>query len=839
MPMLVYDRQITISAAGNRKATSWPAQTLYWSELVEKLRTPARGTETLTEYLRLPKSKQDNLKDVGGFVAGTLAGNRRKANAVTGRDVITLDLDNIPPGGSQDVLRRVEALGCAYCVYSTRKHEPGRPRLRILIVSDRTITADEYEPIARKLAAIIGIELADPTTFEASRLMYWPSCCSDSTYVYQYGDKPFLSADGLLATYTDWRNVAEWPVVPGEEKKTKKLADRQKDPTSKPGVVGAFCRVYDIYKAMETFLPGVYEPVDNSPRRYTYTGGSTVGGVIVYDNGTFLYSHHATDPVSGLLVNAFDLVRLHKFAGADDEAKPDTPTNKLPSYLAMCELAVSDTQVTALLNQERYEKATQEFGLPPEETANWISKLQVSSTTGAPAKTIDNVLIVLENDPLLKGKLAFDEFANRGLAMGVLPWDDRAEKRVWGDPDDAGMMHYLEHVYGIQITDKRMYAAMTLCAHKNKFNDVQDYLNSSQWDGVKRLDTLLVDYLGAEDNVYTRAVIRKSLAAAVARVMTPGVKYDYMPILAGPQGIGKSTFLRLLGRRWYSDSLATFEGKEASEMIQGVWINELGELNGLSRSETNAVKQFLSRTEDIYREPYGRRTNVYPRRCVFFGTTNDSEFLKDRTGNRRFWPVDVGVQECTKNIFTQLEDEVDQIWAEAYVYWQLGEPLYLSGGVEKIAIQEQEAHRESNAKEGIIREFIDRPIPANWAWRSLSERRMYWSGEFGKAPGDTMVRDRVCAAEIWCECFNKDISFMRRANVIEINSILDGLPGWKKDKNGRQFGKPYGLQRGYSRSLHLLQTPVTFKENVTDKVKETDTFVTFDTFNVTASKPQD
>lgn len=833
--MLTYDRQISISAAGNRKATRWPTQTLYISEMWERLKTPARGTESLAEYLRLPKSKQDDLKDVGGFVAGTLAGNRRKASNVTGRDILTLDLDNIPPGGTQDTLRRLEGLGCCYCAYSTRKHEEAKPRLRVLAPLDRAATADEYEPLARKLAALIGIELCDPTTFEASRLMYWPSCSADSQYVYQYGDKPFLSADGLLGMYQDWRNIAEWPEVPGAQQKTVKLAAKQGDPTEKAGIVGAFCKTYDIYRSIDDYLPGIYEPCDDSPGRYTFTGGSTTGGAIIYDNGQFIYSHHATDPAGGKLCNSFDLVRLHRFHELDDEAKPDTPTNKLPSYTAMCEFAVKDTYVAALLNQERYEKATQEFNQPPGEyTANWISKLQVSSTTGTPAKTTDNVLIILEHDPLLKDKLAFDEFANRGLVLGALPWDGRTKRRQWTDVDDAGLRHYLERTYGI-TGKERILDAVSLCAHKHTINDVQVYLTRNAWDGIARLDTLLIDYLGAVDNIYTRAVIRKSLAAAVARVMTPGVKYDYMPIFSGPQGIGKSTFLRLLGKRWYSDSLQTFEGKEASEMIQGVWINELGELNGLSRSETNAVKQFLSRTEDIYREPYGRRTGVFPRRCVFYGTTNDTEFLRDRTGNRRFWPVDVGIQEPTKDVFNHLEDEVDQIWAEAFVRWQLGEPLYLSGEAEQISLREQEAHKESNAKEGIIREFIMRPVPVNWDKRGLSERRMYWSGEFGKTSAEeTIHREKICAAEIWCECFNKDISTMRRTEVVEINGVLEGITGWKKDRNGRQFGKAYGFQRGYTRVIHLIHSPDTFSENVS----KIDTFDTFDTLNVSASKPQ-
>ncbi|WHH58464.1 virulence-associated E family protein [Petroclostridium sp. X23] len=788
------DRKIIISSAGSRKATYWPTQVIYWSEFVEKLHTPVRGTETLVEYLRLPKSKQDELKDVGGFVAGTLNGNKRKANNVTGRDVITLDLDNIPPGGTQDTLRRIDGLGCGYCVYSTRKHEEAKPRLRVLIPLNRTATTDEYEPLSRKLASIIGIKLCDPSTFEASRLMYWPSCCADSQFVYRYGDKPFLDCDGLLATYTDWRNVAEWPEVPGVQQKHVKLAARQGDPTSKTGIVGAFCKTYDIYKAMATFLPGAYDACDDGSERFTFTGGSTVGGAVIYDNGNFLYSHHATDPAGGKLCNAFDLVRLHKFAELDDDAKPDTPTNKLPSYSAMCELAVNDKQVAALINQERYEKATQDFNTAPDDTANWISKLALSTTTGAPAKTTDNVLIILENDPLLKDKLAFDEFANRGLVLGSLPWNACTDRRQWTDVDDAGLRHYLERTYGI-TGKERIYDAAALCAHKHTINDVRDYLNSLNWDSVRRLDTLLIDYLGAKDTSYTRAVIRKSLTAAVARAMNPGCKYDYMPIFAGPQGLGKSTFLAMLGKQWYSDSLTTFDGKEASEMIQGVWVNELGELNGLSKSETNAVKQFLSRREDIFREPYGRRTKNFPRRCVFFGTTNDSEFLRDRTGNRRFWPVDVGIQQPTKSVFKDLENEVDQVWAEAFCYWQLGERLYLTGDAEIESKVEQEAHRESNAKEGIIREFVERCVPLDWDKRSLGERRLYWSGEFGRDTGDTVKRDRICAAEIWYECLGGDIKYMKKTDTREINEILKNIDGWKMHKSTCRFG-PYGPQRG-------------------------------------------
>ena len=793
-----YDRQITISAAGSRKATFWPSQTLYWSEMVDRLRTAVRGTETLSEYLKLPKREQDELKDVGGFVGGTLKDNRRKAANVIGRDLITLDLDNIPAGGTQDVLKRLEGLGCAFATYSTRKHHEGAPRLRVIVPTDRTVTADEYEPLARKLASIIGMSLVDPTTFEASRLMYWPSCCADSQYVFYYADKPFLSADGVLAMYNDWRNIDEWPLVPGEEGKQTKLVTKQGNPLEKTGVVGAFCRVYDIHAAIEKFLPGIYEPVDESRSRYTYVLGSTVGGAVVYENGLFLYSHHATDPCSGRLVNAFDLVRLHKFGDLDDDAKPDTPVNRLPSFTEMANLALNDPDVAALINKERYEQALEDFGdsedKPVEkDNMEWLKQLKINPSSGQPQKTIDNVIIILENDPNLKGKIAYDEFANRGVVLGPLPWNNSTEKRFWTDTDDSGLYHYMEKVYGIS-SESKINHALALVSYKHKFNEVKEYLESLKWDGVPRLDTLLHDYLGAEDNVYTRAVSRKSFTAAVARAMEPGVKYDYMPILVGPQGIGKSTFLRIMGKNWFSDSLQTFEGKEASEMIQGVWINEIGELAGMSKAETNSIKQFLSRTEDIFREAYGKRTQAYPRRCVFFGTTNDSVFLRDHTGNRRFWPVKVGLVKPKKNVFEDLKHEVDQIYAEAFVRWQLGEQLFLTGEAEEIAKIQQEEHRETSPKEGIIREFIERPIPIDWDTKSISERRLYWSNEFGRSEIETVERDRICAVEIWVECFNTDIKYMKQADTREINAILSTLENWEPYRG--RFG-PYGFQRGF------------------------------------------
>jgi len=795
-----YDRRLMISTAGSRKATYWPKSEIMWSDFVKRLETPVQSPETMEEYLTLPKNRQSDLKDVGGFVGGIFTNDRRKSAYVQGRDLLTLDLDNIPAGQTADILKRIAGLGCASVIYSTRKHTGYSPRLRVVLPLDRMATADEYEPAARKVASLIGMEYCDPTTFDVCRLMYWPSICREAEYVYEVYDCPFCSLDGLLNMYQDWHDVAQWPQVPGSEGVQRKRMARQEDPTAKKGLIGAFCRTYTVSQAMDKFIPGLYEATE-IPGRYTYTGGTTTGGAIVYDNDLFLYSYHATDPCSGQLVNAFDLVRLHKFGDKDQEAKEGTPVNKLPSYAAMTRVAKEDREVSGLMARERIEQAKEVFGMKDgkEETedTDWVLKL-TRDANGKVEKTIANVTTVLENDPFLKGRIVTDEFASCGMTTGGLPWDSECGKRRWTDVDYAGYYRYMETFYGLTGREK-LDNGLLIVSSKNMINDVKEYLTGLKWDGVRRVDTLLRDYLGAEDNQYTRAVMRKSLCAAVARAVEGGVKYDYMPIFTGPQGIGKSTFLSILGRKWFSDSLTTFEGKEAAELIQGTWINEVGELTAMTKQETSAVKQFLSKTHDIYRAAYGRTTNKYPRRCVFFGTSNDSEFLKDSTGNRRFWPVDVGVHKEKKSVWDDLPEEVDQIWAEAYCYWMLGELLYLPKDVEKLAEEQQEIHREAYAKEGVVREFLDKDIPQDWDCMSLMQRRQFYQGSLHLPPDTVLVpRMKVCAAEIWQECFGSELKYMGKRDSMEINNIMQCIRGWKRNKSSQRYGF-YGTQRGFER----------------------------------------
>lgn len=796
--MMYNDRQIVITAGASRKAVTWLAQSMRLSDFYARLQAPVRSAESQQEYFRMTKVQQDGLKDVGGYVAGTLSGTRRKAGAVTGRDIITLDLDNVPSGQTEDVLRRVEALGCGYVVHSTRKHHPAAPRLRVMVPTDRTMTPDEYEPCARRLAEYIGIALCDPTTFEVNRLMFWPSASADGEYVYLVGDKPFVSADGLLATYADWHDVQSWPTCPGAMPVAQRAA-KQGDPLTKKGVVGAFCKIYDIPAAMDKFLPGVYTPCDTDANRFTFTGGSTTGGAVMYEDNKFLYSHHATDPCSEKLVNSFDLVRLHCFGHLDDEVEPGTPTNRLPSYKAMCEKAAEDDDVSKLLMDERWKNAHEAFQTLPEQEADggeWRKKLD-KDANGNPQKSLKNLNIAMALNPELSNKLRQNLFSGRIDVVGNLPWGRPTSTATWSDEDTAQLRMYMEGFFG-KLAKNDLLDVVSAVASNQSYHPVRDYLNGLTWDGVERLDTLFIDYLGAEDNAYTRAVTRKSFVAAVARIMRPGCKYDTMLVLVGTQGRYKSSILAKMGGEWFSDSLRTFGDKEAMETIQGTWLNEIGEMQAMSKADIGAVKAFLTKQTDYYRAAYGRYTSDRPRQCVFFGTTNSKDCLTDPTGGRRFWPLDIDQRARTKDVWKDLDAERDQLWAEAVVRWKLGESLHLPAEIEAVARQVQEEHRLRNPWEGIISDFLSKDVPEDWSSWDLNRRQMFWGGN-AHYDGALVARERVCAVEIWCEALGKAKGDLKKSDSREINDLLARMPGWESGGT-RAAGAPYGKQRIFQRA---------------------------------------
>lgn len=810
-------RKLIISEANNRYSKQWVTTEITWSEFVDRLGKPKVTAETLDEFLSYTKSKQDDIKDVGGFVGGKLKGNLRRSETVESRSLITLDLDNLAYEDDTKIIKTLNSLGCAYAVYSTRKHQTTKPRIRVILPLAEDVSGDEYEPIARKVAEFVGLRYCDPTTFQAVRLMYWPSHSTDSNYVFTYADKPMLDGKAILNMYADWRDVTTWPEVPDAQKLHQNMLKQQENPLEKEGMVGAFCRRFNIYQAIDEFLPGTYEACDVSDR-LTFIGGSTTAGAIVYQDGLFLYSHHATDPCSQKLVNAFDLVRLHKFGYLDIQADIRTPVAKLPSWIAMKEWVLSKTPVNSDLLKERRQKAIAEFSVSDnanldaiegeivDDNDNWTEEIQYSADGMKAISSLSNIILILRNDRELKFKIFKDVFSARILVRDGVPWDRKFETpdRIWTDTDDAGLRWYLESNYGITSTNK-IIDGVNLIAEENAENKVASKIQATSWDCEKRLETLFIDYLGCEDNVYTREVSEKSLVAAAKRAIYGGIKWDNMPILIGPQGVGKSTFLKILGMEWYNDSLVNVEGKDACELIQGSWILEMGELSSLRKSEMNLVKNFLSRTDDIFRASYGRRAQKYPRRCAFFGTANDTNFLRDETGNRRFWPIDCFIFNPKKSIFDDLKDELDQIWAEACeLAKDKSYSLVLSKEALEIAVKEQELHLEDNVYKGIILDYLDKKIPKNWNTMDLFARRTYLS-EYETMTlqydeKDLALRDKVCVAEIWEEALKMDIRYLKKSDSIEINKILSTLFKWEKIKQASRFGK-YGVQKGFRRKI--------------------------------------
>lgn len=779
---VAHDGEITISTADSRKATQWRKRDILWSQLVERLREPKRTPETFAEYEKMPKQKRDEIKDVGGFVGGALKNGRRKAGNVSWRTLITLDADNV----KTDIWSSIELLFDVACVmYSTHSHSPEKPRYRLVFPLKRPVQAEEYQPVARWLADKLGMDQFDSTTFEAHRLMYWPSAAKDGEFVFKYHDGPWLDPDEILAKYADWRDPSQWPASEAEAKARRRQAERQGDPWEKPGLVGAFCRTYSIEEAIEKFLADVYAPAGEG--RYSYIPGTTAAGLVVYEDGKFAYSFHGSDPAGGKLLNAFDLVRVHKFGHLDEEADPETPVNSLPSYKEMRRFAAEDERVKQTLGTENLKKAKADF-----ENADWTGKLDRSAKTGALLNTFNNFELILENDPVLGGAFAYDDFNDRAVVLKELPWNKR-KGRPLTNADYAATMGYIENVYGLWH-EGRFDRAMTAVMQKKAFHPVRDYLNSLEWDGKPRLARVFIDYLGVDDNPHIEKLTEIVMVAAVARVFEPGIKFDCCPVLVGPQGVGKSSIIQRLSKGWFSDSTDTMSGKEAYESLQGAWLVELAELAAVRRAaDIETVKKFLSKTADKYRPPYGRVVEEKPRQCVFFGTTNTPDFLTDTTGNRRFWPFEV-VSTPPKTWADLTDEDIDQIWAEAVQLWNEGHRIYLDPKEDKETLiwleGKQKEHTRESELVGIVQQFLDTPLPENWNEMSLADRRAYYSFDEKK---EGAKRTEACIMEVWAEFLGRDPASIDRRFSVEVGAILDNMPGW--ERIGPRRTQLYGTQR--------------------------------------------
>ena len=806
---LKYDFVLDIATAHSRLSKRWHNRKWRWSELLEKCSETVRTAETMAEYLRMSREEQSALKDVGGFVGGYLANGTRKTANVLYRTLVTLDIDFGTPNVWDDFTINFD---CAAMIYSTHKHTPQKPRLRLVLPADRQMTPAEYEPVCRYWTSRLGIELFDHTTYQLQRLFYWPSTAKGAEFVFEYQDGPAFSVDEVLATYRNPFDVSEWPLSSRESKVMSHELRKAGDPLEKPGLIGAFCRAYTIEEAIETFLSDVYEPTATEGR-YTYRNGSVAGGLVTYE-GKYAYSHHETDPASMKLCNAYDLVRIHKF-GIEDEDSRVTDVTRLPSSIHMQEFAAADKGVRRLLARERMASVADDFAAidtttDSEEGAaetslpdtDWMDTLECDRK-GVVKSTAKNIITILEKDPALAGHLWHDLFSGFDMVRGGLPWDRKATQ--WGNRDDANLRIYLEERYQVTGKDK-IKDAKDAVLTRHRVHPIRDYLNALTWDGTPRLERLIIDYMGAEDTPLNRAMTRKHFTAAVARVMQPGCKYDYCLILAGAEGLGKSTLFNVMGGDWFNDSLTTTEGKTAMEQLRCGWVIELAELSSIKRSDVEQVKNYISRRDDIYRAAYGTVVERHPRQCVFCGTTNEAYFLKGDTGNRRFWVI--AVDESLRKVPDFLEAltrDRDQLWAEAVVFWKRGEKLYLPLELEKEARARQSQYNDDNDDplRDMLAAFLDTRLPADWDTWDLNRRRAYMRNPDPLDAEGVVLRERVCAAEFICERMGREMSDKEYKSLSRrVCRLLDEM-GWERKPGVRYMEKLYGRQKSFSRPLKL------------------------------------
>ena len=273
-------------------------------------------SETVEEYPKLPKAERDRAKDKGGFVGGHLKGNSRKRENVAFRSMLTHDADR----ADKDFISRYEA-GHKYasCLYTTHGHTSEAPRIRIIVPLARDVTPDEYIAIARYFSEELGMDMFDECSYYPNQLMYWPTTPSNGEYIFKRCDGEWLDPDKYLAKHPNWRDCSLLPTSSRESKVTEISGKHQENPLEKPGIIGTFCRTYSITETIEKFLPDVYAP-SAMEGRYDYIPADSTAGVVIYDD-KFAYSHHATDPACGQLMNAFDAVRIHKFGRLDDKCK--------------------------------------------------------------------------------------------------------------------------------------------------------------------------------------------------------------------------------------------------------------------------------------------------------------------------------------------------------------------------------------------------------------------------------------------------------------------------------------------------------------------------------------
>lgn len=733
------DHMIRYSVGSGRNLGKATNQTKSLKTFAKLFAEPVRTKERHRDYLKLPEEDQKHLKSTAGWWYRThVDGPVRNRGSGQPSDVVTFDFDYATPEFLQSFLDGTRFAEHEWLLHTSRRHSDEKPRFRLVCFLSSPIPNDHYVALSRILAREIDpdMEHVDKVSFRAAQMMFMPTASADQEYIFKRNEGSLIDPQDLLDTFEltdgDWHDISILPRVAGETE-LRQTAEKAEDPTEKQGPVGDFCRAYNIFEAIETFLPDKYSPVDvgSAKPRYTYLGGSTVSGAEVQDDGLFLYSHHGSDPVGDMLVNSFDLVRIHLFGDQDKPEDRDVPVTKRPSYLSMIDHIRGDAKFRNQQVKSRYDMAAMDFddddvevgegeeveeedpeiaelvgesierdihGAPislpkaekirkkrPPPKDNWIADLDLTND-GRIISNVANIVQILDNDARTRNVLAFNEFTGRtvirdhlDMKLGYIPKYPCSDK-VSGTPVEdhhvIAIRMMLESPngagkvgYGLRtVSERDIHGAVDMVARRNAFHPVREYLESTKRVPGVRAESAFITLFGCPDTPYFREVSKLFFIGAVVRAFEPGHKFDFCVILQGAQGKRKSTTISILAKGWYGELKADFKDeKKLIEQMQGNWINELPELSSIGRSAVEDVKAFLAGTSSIVRLSYDRRSSHFARQGIFIGSTNDDEYLIDTTGNRRFWPVPVEKDVIDTDMLTRI---VDAIWGDAYALYR-------------------------------------------------------------------------------------------------------------------------------------------------------------------------
>ena len=765
------DLTLDLSVAPSVSSRRWEVATLTWERLVDRAHHP------------------EAVKDCGGYVAGRLKGTARRKGQVKYRSAVTLDAD----AASETLPALVAGLGLRALVHSTYSHTRAHPRYRVIIpIMGPGLSEGEYPRVARGLMEALGEAPFDPGSTQPERLMFWPATAAPDEYEVVECQGETATAQGLLR---DFGGLGPTPDhMPGSKR----------DPLGLPGVAGAFNRVYDMARAVETFhLP--YDPVEGEPNRWHYTPAESEGGVIVYPDG-YVFSNHASDPAYGRALSMFDLVALHVYGGEDRAAgvpQSTAPADRPSIQRAMREFAARPEIVTELVAADFADVDGDEDGargLP-----EWVLEFHLHPKTGKPLDDVHNWDLLMRHDLVLRG-LARNNMDLTTVTRRAFPWRtvEAGKDDALTNADRAQISAHLQRAYNMpRPAQEQLNGVIDMVAQDNSFHPVVEYLEGLEWDGVSRIET----YLPGAPDAYTRRVARLVAVQAVARALDPGVKVDNCLILTGRQGLGKSWFVETMARGW-TCILGPIEGGGLRDTVMAMtrsWITVADEGFAMKKADAEALKQFVTLTHDVIRLPYAREHVKLPRRQVIWGTTNDAVFLRAQEGNRRFLIVEV----AEKLDFGKYSDEyVNQVWAEAVHIWKTSKAqyglkdnpeLFLSASEEAAAESVRSMATEEDSMTGLIQAYLDTLVPENWVKMSPEERISWLRDEEQGIVSGTHPIDVVCSLEIWEIALQRERGKHSRVDILQITNALKQLPGW--------FGpmpKPtrlpfYGPQRVFAR----------------------------------------